>query len=101
MKRTMMLSFAALAALTLAAAPLVAKARVGHAASAALPAGATCDPSHCTGSCPRRAGATAAVGATASKGDQVGACQVSDPSQCPPGCPRHAGDAVAARVTTR
>jgi hypothetical protein len=99
MKRTLMLTFAALAAMTLAAAPLVAKARVGHTASAALPAGETCDPSHCTGSCPRPAGAKAAVASVATATAKSGGCPISDPSLCPSDCPFQEGSAVGAQAT--
>jgi hypothetical protein len=101
MKRIWMFSLAAVATVTLAAAPILAKAPVRHAASAALPAGQTCDPRHCSGACPGQAGADAAVSSSAAAVGQAETCPVSDPTRCPAGCPRHASSAVAARVTTR
>jgi len=98
MKRTMMLSFAALAAMTLAAAPILAKAPARHAAATSTPAGQTCDPSHCSGSCPR-SGAKAAVGSVAKAKGQSETCPISDPSLCPPGCPFSSGGAVGTEAT--
>ena len=99
MKRTMMLSFAALAAMTLAAAPILAKAPARHAASASTHAGQTCDPSHCSGSCPGHPGAKAAVGTAATAKGQGETCPISDPSLCPPGCPFSSGSAVGTEAT--
>jgi hypothetical protein len=95
MKRTMMLSFAALAAMTLLAAPILAKAPVRHAASASITPGQTCDPSHCSGHCPSHPGAKAAGApvATAKAGSE--SCPISDPSQCPADCPFREGSADA------
>jgi hypothetical protein len=100
MKRSLVVAMIAVAVVAFASAPVLAKHRTHRTAASAMSAAQTCDPSHCTGSCPIKGGASAAASPKASTaGGQ--ACPVSDPSKCPPGCPRPAADAVAAQVTQR
>jgi len=99
MKRTLMLSCAALAAMTLLAAPILAKAPVRHAAAASTSADRTCDPSRCSGHCPAHPGAkTAAASAQTVKAQSEG-CPISDPSLCPPECPLRASSSAVTQAT--
>jgi len=85
-----MLSFAALAAMTLAAAPILAKAPARRAASAATTvAERTCDPSHCSGQCPGHPRAKTANASAITA--QSASCPISDPSLCPADCPFREG----------